>query len=94
MPKYGEKGDRCSLFQPCSSLQLPLPPRAPNLKKSKMLAAGEEGLTREVERRERSWHCVSHKSTAAASLALPGLMRGVVTASLNSCQTGPWEGDE
>lgn len=40
------------------------------------------------------WRRVSHKSSAAASLVLLGLMKGGVTATLNSGQAGPWEGGD
>ena len=47
VPKYGEKGDHCSLFQSCPSQQPPTsPPGSSGLKESKMLAAGERGQER------------------------------------------------
>lgn len=90
MPKYGEKG----ITAPSSSL-------VPHYTAHWALTSKREGCWllerrgrqgREGGRREHAWHCVSHKGPAAASLALLGLMRGVVAASLNSCQTIPGKG--
>ena len=59
-----------------------------------MWAAGERGQERGGKKEGALWRRVSHKSSAAASLVLLGLMKGGVTATLNSGQAGPWEGGD
>ena len=55
---------------------------------------GKGGRKGEERRREHLWRRVSYKSPAAASPVLLGLMKGGVTATLNSGQAGPWEGGD
>ena len=60
------------------------PPGSSGLKEQNIHGWREEGRKGEEGRWERVWRRVSHKNTAAASLALLGLMRGGETATLNS----------
>lgn len=80
---------------PVPHFNLP-PPHQDSLasKRARCGLLGKGGRKGEERKRERFWRRVSHKSSAADSLVLLGLMKGGVTATLNSGQAGPWEGGD
>lgn len=82
-PPLSPKNCSLSSSVPCCRL-LATPTRVLWPQRMRRSLLGSQGRKGEGDMREHSWRRVSHKNTAAASLALLGLMRGVVTATLNS----------
>lgn len=85
VPNMEKRGITAPSSSSVSCYRLPPPPTRvlwPQRARCSWLGSG--GRKGEGGTREHIWHCVSHKNTAAASLALLGLMRGGVTATLNS----------